>query len=231
MLIDTKFDFHSDSKGRDPDSFSPTLRRYHKHLWSKQLPNGSHFELTDANPGSYLYHKSEKGEFYLGSDSITHSYKNQKRKKWIVERIPAAVDELFAIGSTIGAFLVFPNNQIGRKNTINQARGVASLIDDRFDLTLECIRRFYLGIENPLYATLQRYSAFFDLFGSFDGYVDFFLLDDLLGKDRNIQFYLPFTDFETRPVFSSIEDYLTYKTHVTRFVESRNKRIDTYANS
>ena len=36
---------------------------------------------------------------------------------------------------------LFPGNQIGRKMTINAARGCHPRINDRFDLTVECIRR------------------------------------------------------------------------------------------
>ena len=39
MMIDTKFNVHSDANGGDPDISSPTLRLYHKFLWSKPLPN------------------------------------------------------------------------------------------------------------------------------------------------------------------------------------------------
>ena len=39
--VDTTFDFHSDTPaGKDPDKYSPTLRRYHQLLWSKDLPYG-----------------------------------------------------------------------------------------------------------------------------------------------------------------------------------------------
>ena len=133
MIIDTNFNFHTDANGGDPDSNSPTLRRYHKTLWSKLLPNGPLFDLCDNKKRGYLYHKSEVGEFFLGSDAITHSYKNHKRKKWLTEQIPNEVNEFFDTGSTIGAYTVFPNNKIDGKLTINQARGVISLIDDRFD--------------------------------------------------------------------------------------------------
>ena len=40
MAIDTAFDFRTDANGKDPDSHSLTLRRYHRLLWSKPLPNG-----------------------------------------------------------------------------------------------------------------------------------------------------------------------------------------------
>ena len=167
MIINTHFNLYSDARGGDPDSTSPTLRRYHKKLWSKLLPNGNIFGLTDNKNGVYLYHSSELGKFFLGSDAITHSYKDHKRKQWLTEQIPSEVNELFDTGSTIGAYIIFPNNKIDGKHTINQARGVNSLIDDRFDLTLECIRLFYLGQESPLYSTLLRYKKFFNLFDNF----------------------------------------------------------------
>lgn len=228
MIIDTNFNFYTDSNGGDPDSTSPTLRRYHKTLWSKLLPNGNLFDLYDNKKGTYLYHKSELGEFFLGSDAITNSYKNHKRKKWLTEQIQNEVNELFDTGSTIGAYVVFPNNRIDGKHTINQARGLNSLIDDRFDLTLECIRLFYLGQRNPLYATLSRYKKFFDLFDDFLGYAHFFLLDDLIDENNKIKFYLPFDGFKTRPTFSDTSQYLLYKRGVINFIKSRNKRIENY---
>jgi len=228
MVIDTTFNFYSDAKGGDPDSTSPTLRKYHKILWSKPLPNGKNFDLSDNKEGAYLYHKSEMGEFFLGSDAITHSYKNQKRKNWIVKQIPEEVNGLFNAGSTIGAYIIFPNKRLNGNHTINQARGVNSFIDDRFDLTLECIRLFYLEQKSPLYDTLLRYKDFFDLFDNFIGFVQFFLLDDLLDENKKIKFYLPFDNFKTRPTFSDINDYQLYKKRVINFINSRNKRIDNY---
>ena len=230
MTIDTTFNFYSDSNRGDPDSKSPTLRKYHKLLWSKQLPNGKLLELRDDKKGAYLYHNSELGEFFLGSDAITHSYKNHQRKKWLTEQISSEVNELFDTGSTIGAYIIFPNNRIDGKHTINQARGVIGLIDDRFDLTLECIRRFYLQEKSPLYDTLVRYKGFFDLFDDFMGYVHFFLLDDLITKNEMIDFYLPFDGFRTRPIFTDVNQYLLYKNRVIRFINSRNKRIENFVN-
>jgi len=164
----------------------------------------------------------------LGSDAITHSYKNHKRKHWLTKQIPNEVDEIFDAGSTIGAYIIFPNNRIDGYHTINQARGVNSLIDDRFDLTLECIRLFYLGQKSPLYDTLLRYNNFFDLFDNFIGYIHFFLLEDLIDENKKIKFYLPFDHFKTRPTFSNTKEYLLYKKGVMNFIKSRNKRIENY---
>jgi hypothetical protein len=159
-IIETNFDFQSDSYGKDPDTYSPTLRRYHKILWSKRLPNGKLFNLQDDQAGKYLYHYSELGEFSLGSDAIIDSYKNQKRKQWLTQQIPKAVNEVYSAGSTIEAIIIFPNNRIDNKQTINGARGCNAKIDDRFDLTLECIRRFYVGLASPLYDVLLSIETF-----------------------------------------------------------------------
>jgi hypothetical protein len=215
-VIDTSFNVYSDANGGDPDARSPTLRRYHQLLWSKALPCGEVFDLRDDRPGCYLYHSSRLGDFWLGSDAITHSYKNQMKKKWLTTQIPEQVQALFDHGSRIGGYLVFPNNQIDRKNTINQARGVLRLIDDRFDLTLECIRRFYISEPSPLGETLARYAGFFYLFQSFAGYVRFFLLDDLIDEEGKVRFYLPFDGFDSPPQFRDVEDYLAYKREKTR---------------
>ena len=50
-LIDITFDFYSDTpQGKDPDSYSPTLRKYHQILWSKNLPSGVNFDLNLTTP-------------------------------------------------------------------------------------------------------------------------------------------------------------------------------------
>lgn len=228
MVIDTNFNVNLDANGGDPDSKSPTLKKYHKILWSKTLPNGKKFSLCQNKNNSYLYHKSELGEFFLGSDAITHSYKTHKRKKWIIEQVPYETDELFNKGSTIGGYIIFPNNRINGSQTINQARGVNSLIDDRFDLTLECIRLFYQDEISPLYETLTKYQNFFDLFVTFENYIEFFLLQDLIDEKGQIKFYLPFDNFKTPPSFYNIEEYLLYKERVVNFINSRNQRIKDY---
>ena len=72
--------------------------------------------------------------------------------------------------------MIFPGNSIGGKWTINQARGCLRKISDRVDLTLECIRRYYVGQSSPLGETLARSRDFFALFESFAGYADHSIL-------------------------------------------------------
>jgi hypothetical protein len=237
MNIDITFDMNSDARGGDPDTYSTTLRSYHQQLWSKELPRGTKFEIKHM--GRYLGHASDLGTFYLGSDAITHSYRNHTRKSEVLEQIPDEVHALFAAGSTIGAYTLFPNNRIEMKPTINGYRGMNGSIDDRFDLTLECIRRHYAMKEgsaatpretkSPLSKVLMRYADFFDLFESFEGYVQFFFLQDLLKSNGSVKFYLPFDDFETRPGFRSIDDYHRYKDGVLAFIGGRNARIEIWS--
>ena len=228
IMIDTTFNMYSDANGGDPDITSLTLRRYHKLLWSKELPNGVFFDLQEKVNDSYLWHSSILGNFSLGSDAITHSYKHHRGKKWLTSQIKEEVNELYNLGSTIGGYIIFPNTQVERKSTINQARGVLRKIDDRFDLTLECIRRFYINESSPLEDTLSRYKDFFQLFDNFKGYVHFFLLDDVVNDKGAIKFYLPFDNFESNPEFKNIEDYILYKNNVVHFIKCRNQKIEKY---
>lgn len=215
-------------EGGDPDAQSPTLRRYHKLLWSKPLPSGRLLQLDDSGPKPYLYYKSGSGEFRLSSDAITHSYKNTKRLAHIIGQISnAEVDEFYFAASTIGGYILFPSNRVKGVMTINGARGCNYKICDRFDLTLECIRRHYLGKDSPLAPTLRQYTSFFDLFDNFRGYVDFFLLNDLVTGDYNsVRFYMSFNDFEAWPLPNSVAAYRSYRDDVLEFVTARNQRIE-----
>lgn len=221
--IDVTFNFRRDTPDdKDPDAYSPTLRRYHRLLWSKQLPGGAMFALDVR--GSYLHHRSEVGEFWLSSDAVIPTFRWNTQIKSL---IPA--EELAAfnsVGYTIGGMMIFPANRIGDKWTINQARGCTRQIGDRFDLTLECIRRYYNDDDSPLSGVLRRYDKFFDLFQDFRGYVDFFLLQDLVTADMsNVKIAGPFNDFRGSPIPASAEEYRSYKNAAITFIEARNRRI------
>ena len=233
MIFDANFDHRLDSNGKDPDSHSPYLKEQHILLWSKPLPNGEIFNL-EMSPGGYLRHSSKLGEFHLSSDSISHSLRNQKRMQSVIEQIPETeLDKFQAIGSTIGARILFPGNRIEGQATINAARGFSSKINDRFDLTLECIRLHYQGLANPLEDSLNRYSDFFNLFESFDGYVMFFLLQDLFtDNSSSVKFFLPHDQsFEDSPRPDTVESYMQYKDNTISFVKARNNRISEWVDA
>ncbi len=228
MRIDTAFDFRTDSGGKDPDRFSPTLRLYHQRLWSRPLPSGPVLSLDTTTPSAYLHHRSDLGEFWLSSDSVIPTFRSWISMKPVIEQMAAEEVEAFvALGYTIGGMMVFPANKVDGKQTINGARGFSRKIADRMDLTLECIRRHYAEEESPLAETLARYRDFFDLFGDFRGYVSFFLLDDLVVRDASaVRFFLPFDDFRPPSTPTDLSSYRSYRDLTVEFVQARNARID-----
>jgi hypothetical protein len=203
------------------------LRRYHQVLWSKPLPNGVPFTLDASTPGAYLHHRSGLGELFLASDTIVHTFASWLRMAEIIAQVSVEDREEFRrVGRTIGGTILFPGNRIDGKPTINGARGMHPQIRDRFDLTLECIRRHYEGGASPLDQTLLRYADFFRLFGDFHGYVGFFFLQDLVSGDyAKIKFFSPFDDFSTPALPDSLEAYETYRANTVAFVTARSERI------
>ncbi len=227
-LIDTSFDFRTDTPaGKDPDSYSPTLRCYHRALWSKPLPSGKHFDLDDTCPGACLVHQSELGHFVLTSDSCIPTYTRWKRMQHIVNQFTEAENDAFrAIGYTIGGMIIWPGKAKPGFRTINVERGFNVQIADRMDLTLECIRRYYLGEDNPLAAVLTANADYFRLFESFRGFVDHFLLQDLTTDDHTeIAFLMPFNSFSTSPIPRDLTTYKAYKEATIGFINARNARI------
>ena len=233
MIIDNTFDFRKDVKpNADPDKESKKLLSYHKYLWSKKLPNGQMFDLSDTEPNNYLFHKSKLGKFSMSSDGIGVSFINRKDMSEIISQISEKrKEEILSIVYSMGGFIIFPSNKIminGKKRlTINGERGWNRRIVDRFDLTLECIRRYYLNIDNPLQQTLQRYEKFFQLFQNFRGYVEFFLLQDLVkSKFTEIKFFLNFdAKFPSRPLPKSLEEYNQYINNNLNFIIKRRNRM------
>jgi hypothetical protein len=88
-----------------------------------------------------------------------------------------------------------------------------------------------LGIEEPsgLGDAIARYRDFFALFGSFNGYVDFFLLQDLVSNDHSaVQFFAPFDDFKSSSVPQDLTTYLEYRRRSIEFIAARNRRMERY---
>ncbi len=226
--IDITFDFRTDTPpGKDPDALSPTLRKYHKILWSKLLPCGVIFALADTESKVYLHHMSDIGKFNLASDTVIPCFEGQKNIAHIIGQIPVnELDAFSSIAYTIGGMMIFPANRIAGKMTINGARGFHPRIKDRFDLTVECIRRHYLGLTSPLSETLERYVDFFRLFKDFRGYIEFFLLQDIVTNDFTaVKFFKPFEGFDVSPLPATKEEYILYKKLAIEFIMSRSSRI------
>jgi hypothetical protein len=247
--INTTFDFTSDTPhywdnfwyncdglGRgsaDPDSKSPTLKKYHQILWSKRLPNGAFLDLQSGkNPNDYL----TWNDFNFGSDSIINIYLHNTRIKPFIEQIKTEIEKTqdykefrenyLRESYTIGGCMIFPKTN--KEFSINCQRGINRFIKDRFDLTLECIRRYYnKDFNNPLGETLKKNANFFDLFIDFKGFVDFFLLQDLVIENYStvklfLQNDLKFTK-DPRP--QVMADWFVFYKNQMDFLGKRNARI------
>ena len=222
MTIDTSFDFRTGMDGKDPDRYSEKLRKYHQFLWSKPLPTGGCLALDDQ-----LVNHSDAGPFIFSSDSIIHTFSYWNSMQDIIRQIPETVIADFdSLSYTIGGMTIFPSNKVDGKYTINQERGTNAQIKDRLDLTLECIRLYYLGEDSPLYDCLSRYEDFFRLFGDFRGYIEFFLFQDIInGSDMTVRFMHPFTKFGEHVLPESEPEYWSYMHNCMDFLHKRNARI------
>lgn len=238
MNIDVTYDFTSDTPnywsdfwhdsilgggGADPDVASKTLQAYHQLLWSKSLPNGEVINLTIGARADYLTWRN----FRFGSDSILASFRYVRYRNILEEVFQALpnyqnfIEDFIHRTYTIGGSIIFP-----KENSINRARGVNPFIKDRWDLTLECIRRYYQNESSPLYETLVKNKAFFDLFIDFKGYVDFFYLQDCVSTDyQSVFFWIGDGDLSKEPMPQTANEYLVWIEKQLDFVSKRNRRI------
>ena len=124
----------------------------------------------------------------------------------------------------LGGSIIFP-----KTNSINRARGINNMICDRWDLTLECIRRYYKNQESPLFESLCLNKDFFDLFIDFKGYIDFFFLQDCVSPDyESVNFWIGNGTFEKNPFPKNVEEYITWISNELDFLEKRNNRINNF---
>lgn len=221
---DLSFDFTSDTPGywdhfwenrgglglgsADPDSQSPMLKEYHKRAWCRELPNGQLFELED-DPAGYLRWNGMR----FGSDSITASFRYERCRP-LLEQVEASmhdyrsfVEGYIRFSYTMGGMIIFPRH----RNSINQVRGINRRICDRWDLTLECIRRYYSGEDSPISWCLEQDKGFFDLFIDFKGYVDFFCLRDCVSNDYSkVDLWLDTELFIEDPIPKTVDEYKSW---------------------
>ena len=196
----------------------------------------SRFDLDDASRGAYLHHRSALGEFFLSSDSVIPTFtrwgircrrirssaldegERSVHDHWLHDRrhdgLPGKPGRR-QVDHQPG-----PRVPTGRSQTGSTSRSSA------FDGTTWAGRRSRFG------ETLARYGDFFALFESFRGYVDFFLLQDLVTDDYSaVTFFMPFDDFKTPSVPKDFDTYGEYRRRSIEFIEARNRRIERYAAS
>lgn len=186
---------------------------------AKRTKNNSESDST-----SYLSWQN----FRFGSDSIITSFRYRDNRSLINQVANTIVDWKGYIESylkksyTIGGSMIFPK----MRNSINQARGCNRFIRDRWDITMECIRKFYADEDSPLSPTLQRNKIWLDLFVDFKGFVDFFFLQDCVSSDyKKVIFWLGNGEFKSDPLPKSVDEYKQFLELELDFVAKRNDRI------
>ena len=244
---DVNFDFTSDIPGfwqefwrnpdglghvtnyNDPDTKSKKLQSYHQCLWNKEVLKGELKSQTGKNGNLYFSYK----DINLSSDAMINSFRYKNLPFNLKESLAkdkkdykTFQEEYIKQSFLIGGMIIFPRH----RNSLNQRRGIHPKIKDRFDLTLECIRRYYMGQGefNPLKNVLEKDSRFFQLFGDFKGFIDFFLLQDWVSEKYQINFMLKFDNFESSPLPQNYEDYMILYHKQLKLVQKRNARIEKY---
>ena len=227
VVIDTSFDFTTDAHGKDPDTYSKTLQRYHQALWSKELPCGEKMQLVCRGSRNGPYYLNWK-QHTFSSDAFIVDFRSHARYTNMIRKIKAELpdwyDELDRtfdhISYTIGGMTIFPLH----RNSINQMKGF--LVHDRWDLTHECIRRYYKGEWSPLYKYLFADKPFFDLFVDFRGYVDYFFFQDCVTDDYSkVIFWYGNGSFDEKKYPQSAADYKLWIERELDFLDKRNERI------
>lgn len=112
---------------------------------------------------------------------------------------------------------------------MNQRRGTCGKISDRWDLTLECIRKYYIGEDSPLSKVIKDDKSFYDLFVDFKGYVDYFFLQDCVTNDYSeVNIWCGNATFEKSGLPETVNDYFEFIHKEHNFLDKRNERIREY---
>jgi hypothetical protein len=129
---------------------------------------------------------------------------------------------------TIGSAMIWP---VRTKHlpTLNTARGMRIRIADRMDLTLECIRRHYAKEPgSPLADVTTNYGDFFELFCTFEKFVEFFHFQDLVTPEGKIVFFL---EEDEDKVFTRLgvpitkDEYIRVQEASLKFIALRGNRM------
>jgi hypothetical protein len=190
----------------DPDATSKKLYEAHEFLCKLQgfkvsisedndyelVIDGKNIRLSSDSIMSIYWHWSGKRYPYKNMQEIIEKISSelQKKSEYNKRNIPFKefIKSYLQKANTIGGFVVFPKHYLP---TVNTERGRSGKIRDRFDLTLECIRRayqygdFYCEDDNPLFGLPEEDKEFFRMFGSFENYAKFFCLNESYDSKHN----------------------------------------------
>ena len=134
MNIDVAFDFTSDTPN------------YWNNFWYDGVLGGGGADPDAVSKTLQTYHQFLWSKLLPNGEQMNLSMPNYQ----------SFIEDFIHRTYTIGGSIIFP-----KENSINRARGVNPFIKDRWDLTLECIRRYYKNDSSPLYETLVKKQRIF----------------------------------------------------------------------
>ncbi len=200
--------------GRDADYCNPDLRITMQELYGeKGFDFGRGFGVfygsdrkTHCNPDGYTTYTSLTKNYItrmpFRANAVKNNYELSKR--------------CYFLAGTIAGEIFFPAHQSNGR-TLNPARGFHREINDMFYHTLESIRKYYENEcgDYPIKNDIERYGYFFDSFGSFDGYLEYNLLQD--------------HEFLPKKFPTNEGELVDFWTGSVDFLEARARRIEEYA--
>ena len=134
MNIDVAFDFTSDTPN------------YWNNFWDDGVLGGGGADPEAVSKTLQTYHQFLWSKLLPNGEQMNLSMPNYQ----------SFIEDFIHRTYTIGGSIIFP-----KENSINRARGVNPFIKDRWDLTLECIIRYYKNDSSPLYETLVKKQRIF----------------------------------------------------------------------
>lgn len=195
-----------------------------------------------SKKGMMVYRKKDKKEYFtiqsdqLGFSAVPWIYfstqyplsryfemqKNEEAAKFLTNYVLAT--------RTLGGSFLWPESW---HRDYNMRRGIGSYIEDRVDLTLLEIKHYfeYRDLDDKKKFKYRRDILFsrykipdaqtwFGFFDSFEDYVDFFMFNDFVDKDKQTKEYMPI-NILTGEAFE--KGYLNYETNTLKKIEDENQ--------
>lgn len=210
-------------------SRSKLLQKHLCLLYGYKPLEGLSCDIKSNDDYNYLY--LDEG-MRFGCDSIANvmTPQNEPISRYLSS---SELKRYYTIINSIGGKIIFPKH----KKSINQYRGAQwkKYIGDRFDYTLECIRRYFDDPSEkygwyPLKDEIKNDGKFFSKFSSFSEYIKFFFLEDIVDKNENIKFFLGENsdiDFNiTQAIPSDLDKWRLLYNKTIEFAEARTMRIN-----
>ncbi|GEM_PF-5022518 len=206
------FDKEEGKAYRDADAFSVVQYRFYEIFLNKKMPDGAENKFMMRKVGSKL-------ELLCTNDkklTLSCDYIGPIKKSYYINKKSdsKALAKMLLNTRNFAGSMVWPN--IKKSDfTVNQAKGF--LLKDRMDLTLLNLKEYIDSGYNAsacsctqLGQAFEDYEEWYKHFKSFEGFIDYFCLNDFVSKNYEII------------CFDSYDDYIG---EIEQIIENRQKRF------